>query len=146
MTTLYDEVILDHIKNARNYRVPESVNRKISGSNALCGDELVLYLSIDAGRIEDIGFQCSSCGLSMASSSVMTENVKGRSTREAALMIQEFTGNLVGAIQSGPAIPGTAQQALLDAARRFPARARCVALPWTTLMTALAGAGNQATI
>ena len=141
MTTLYDEVILDHIKNARNYRVPARVSREISGSNVLCGDELVLYLDISDERIVDIGFQCSSCGLSMASSSVMTEIVKGMSTGEAAVIIQAFTGNLAGAFQSGPAVPGTAQQALLDAARRFPARARCVALPWTTLMTALAGAG-----
>lgn len=139
MSRLYDDLILDHIRNARNYRVPERVSREISGSNALCGDELVLYLDIRGGLIADIGFQCSSCGLSMASSSVLTEVVKSRSTNEAALLIQEFTGKLTGAIESGPVAPDTAQKALLDAARRFPARAQCIALPWTTLMTALAG-------
>lgn len=139
MAALYDDLILDHIRNARNYRVPPRVSREICGSNALCGDELVLYLDIRRSFIVDIGLQCSSCGLSMANSSIMTESVKSRSTDEAALLIQEFTGKLVVPIQSGPAVPGTAQQALLDAARRFPARARCIALPWTTLMTALSG-------
>lgn len=140
MATLYDEVLLDHIKNARNYRVPPRVSRKISGSNALCGDELSLYLDIDGGRIVDIGFQCAGCGLSMASASVMTELVRGKSTAEAALMLRVFAGNLGGTPPSGSANLNSAQRALLDAARRFPSRARCVAMPWTTLTAALPGA------
>lgn len=143
MVAAYDEVILDHIRNARNYRVPASASRQIRGSNPLCGDELALYLDIEGSHIADVGFQCTCCGLSMASSSVMTELVKGMNTNEAALMIREFTGNLIGTSQSGPAVPGAAEQALLDAARRFPARAQCIALPWTTLMTALAEMGTE---
>ena len=138
MATPYDDVILDHIKNARNYRMPESVNREIRGSNVLCGDELVLYLRMDGGCVVDISFQCSCCGLSMASSSVMTEIVKGKDTGEAAVLLREFTGRLDETLHSDCAAVGREQQALLDAAQRFPARARCVALPWTTLMTALA--------
>ncbi len=138
MTTPYDDVILDHIKNARNYRVLESVSRKIRGSNVLCGDELVLYLRMDSGCIVDISFQCSCCGLSMASASVVTETVNGKSTGEAAVLVREFMGRLSGAPHADCPNLGREQQALLDAAQRFPARARCVALPWTTLMTALA--------
>lgn len=139
MAAPYDNVILDHIRNARNYRVPERVTRETRGSNVLCGDELMLYLDIRGGLISDIGFQCSGCGLSMASTSVMTEVVKGAATGDAVLLIREFTGGLGGAPRSGPVAPGSARQALLDAAQRFPARAQCVALPWTTLMKALAG-------
>mgnify|MGYP001454394205 CR=1 FL=1 len=138
MATPYDDVILDHIKNARNYRVPESVGREIRGSNVLCGDELALYLRMDGGCIVDIGFQCSCCGLSMASASVMTELVKGKGMGEAAVLLREFTGRLGGTLPSDCAAPSREQQALLDAAQRFPARTRCVALPWTILMTALA--------
>jgi len=138
MATPYDDVILDHIKNARNYRVPESVSREIRGSNVLCGDELVLYLSIDAGRIEDIGFQCSCCGISMASASIMTEMIKGKSTGEAELLLREFIDRLSGVRLPDWIALGRGQQAILDAAQRFPARARCAALPWTTLVTALA--------
>ena len=138
MATLYDDVILDHIRNARNYRVPESVSREIRGSNVLCGDELVLYLRMDGGRVVDTNFQCSCCGLSMASASVMTDIVKGKGTGEAELLLHEFTARLGGTLQSDSAALSREQQALLDAAQRFPARTRCVALPWTTLMTALA--------
>jgi len=138
MATPYDDVILDHIRNARNYRVPEGVSREIRGSNVLCGDDLVLYLRMDGGCVVDISFQCSCCGLSMASSSVMTEIVKGKDTGEAAVLLREFTGRLDGTLHSDCAALGREQQALLDAAQRFPARARCLALPWTTLMTALA--------
>lgn len=138
MATLYDEVLLDHIKNARNYRLPESVSREIRGSNVLCGDELVLFLRMVRGRIVDIGFQCSCCGLSMASASVMTETVKGKGTDEAGLLLREFTGRLGGTLQFDCAALGREQQALLDAAQRFPARTRCVALPWTMLIPVLA--------
>jgi nitrogen fixation NifU-like protein len=140
MATPYDDVILDHIKNARNYRAPERIDREIRGSNALCGDELVLYLQIDADCIVDISFQCACCGLSMASASVMTEIIKGKSAVEAGRLLREFTGRLGGAAHSGRYGPGLEQQALLDVAQRFPARARCVALPWNTLLTALAQA------
>ena len=138
MATLYDDVILDHIKNARNYRVPESVSREIRGSNVLCGDDLVLYLRMDGDCVVEISFQCSCCGLSMASSSVMTDIVKGKGAGEAAALLRAFTGRLGGTIHSDYIDLGREQQALLDAAQKFPARTRCVALPWTTLMTALA--------
>jgi SUF system NifU family Fe-S assembly protein len=100
MATPYDDVILDHIRNARNYRMPESVSREIRGSNVLCGDELALYLRMDGGCIVDISFQCSCCGLSMASASVMTEIVKGKGIGEAAVLLREFTGSLDGTLHS----------------------------------------------
>ena len=137
MAMPYDDIIMDHIRNARNFRVPESVGREIKGSNVLCGDELALYLRIDGGCIVDIGFQCSCCGLSMASASVMTEIVKGKGAGEAGLLLDAFTGRLDGTLHSDGAALTREQRALLDAAQRFPARTRCVALPWTTLMTAL---------
>lgn len=140
MATPYDDVILDHIKNARNYRVPGGVGREIRGSNVLCGDELALHVRMEGGRIMDISFQCSCCGFSMASASVMTEVVMGKQAAEAKLLLRDFTDRLGGATQGGRAVPVREQQALLDAARQFPGRARCVALPWTTLMAALAEA------
>jgi nitrogen fixation NifU-like protein len=141
MAAPYDDVILDHIRNARNYHVPAAANRQVAGSNPLCGDELVLYLEFDGNRIADIGYQCACCGLSMASASVMTERVKGRSTAEAELLVQRFAGNLAGTLQSDPVELVRGQRALLDAAARFPGRAQCLALPWKTLMTALAATG-----
>jgi nitrogen fixation NifU-like protein len=141
-TAAYDDVILDHIRNARNYRVP-AAGRPVTGSNPLCGDELTLHLDLDGGRITDIGFQCTCCGLSMASASVMTEFVKGMSAGEAARLLQQFMAILDAKLDADGAGLSGGQQALLDAARRFPARARCVALPWVTLMTAMPAASPE---
>ena len=140
MTTVYDDFILDHIKNARNFRVPERVSQEARGSNPMCGDDLVLYLETDGKRIADIGFQCTCCGLSMASASVMTDAVKGRNLVEVRRFLIEFKERLDGTGQADSAALAPEQQALLDARQRFPARARCLALAWNTLLTALARA------
>jgi nitrogen fixation NifU-like protein len=138
MTTAYDDLILDHIRNARNFRVPDRVSREARGSNPMCGDDLVLFLDMDGDRIADIGFQCTCCGLSMASASVMTDAVRGSSLVEARRLLLEFTERLGGTGHADQPAPTREQQALLDARQRFPARARCLALAWNTLMTALA--------
>lgn len=138
MTTPYDDIILDHIKNARNFRVPERASRETRGSNPMCGDDLVLYLTMDEDRIVDIGFQCACCGLSMASASVATNAVKGRRIVEARRLALEFVRRLEGTGDAVGTPPFPDQQALLDARQRFPPRARCLALPWNTLMMALA--------
>ena len=143
MAAPYDDVILDHIRNARNYRVPAAANRQVAGSNPLCGDELVLYLELDASGITDIGYQCACCGLSMASASVMTELVKGMSASEAVLLLRQFTGKLGGAPPAESAALDGGCRALLDATARFPSRARCVALPWSTLQSALSRTGQS---
>ena len=137
MAAAYDDVILDHIRNARNYRVPAAASRKVEGSNPMCGDELVLYLEFDGDRIADIGYQCTCCGLSMASASVMTELVKGRSMVDAAALVQRFTSDLGDTQHAERVDLDSGQCALLDAAARFPGRTRCIALPWNSLANAL---------
>jgi nitrogen fixation NifU-like protein len=64
---LYDGVILDHIKNARNYRVLEQFDRAAEGVNPLCGDGFTIYVQLDGEVIRDASFQCSCCGISKAS-------------------------------------------------------------------------------
>lgn len=144
MTTLYDELILDHIRQARNYRVPERVTAQIPGSNPMCGDEMTLYVDIAAGRLQDIGFQCTCCGVSMASASMMTEQVKGKGVADALVLLREFTNALAGTVPEGSVVLTREQQALVEAARRSPSRARCAALPWATLLKALAESSDPA--
>lgn len=67
----YDDFIMDHIKNARNFRVLDDADRQAHGSNPLCGDEIDVYLRMDRDRIEDAAFQCTCCGVSMASASTV---------------------------------------------------------------------------
>ena len=85
----YDDLIMDRIKNARGFRVLDDATHRAEGSNPLCGDEMTVYLTLAGERIESAAFQCTCCGISMASASIMTESVRGarvgrRPTRRSA--------------------------------------------------------------
>ncbi len=136
--SLYDEVILDHIKNARNYRVLEHADRLAEGVNPLCGDTFTVYVQLDGEVIRDAAFQCSCCGISMASASVMTEAVKGRTLAQATELYGRFTSLLT---KPGPpeATDDLGEVAVLSVVRAFPSRRDCAALAWHTLLAALEG-------
>ncbi|HZN26576.1 MAG TPA: SUF system NifU family Fe-S cluster assembly protein [Burkholderiales bacterium] len=136
-TQPYDEVIMDHIKNARNYRVLEDHDRQASGSNPLCGDDMVLYLKLDHDRIVDLGFQCTCCGISMASASAMTEMVKGGTIAEATRLLHDFATLVGNPAESRPEALNAERLALLETVRRFPSRAGCAMLPWQILESAM---------
>ncbi len=130
---LYDDLIMDHIRNARNYRAIADPDHAAVGENPLCGDELKMYLSLDGGgRIADIAFECSCCGITMASASLMTEHVMGCGLEAAADMAQAFKGIADGANHSTSSTDPVVQT-VLEIARQYPARQRCAALPWETL-------------
>jgi len=75
---LYQEVIFDHNRNPRNFRVMDDANRQVEGFNPLCGDRLTLFLKIDDGVINDASFKGQGCAISTASVSLMTEIIKGK--------------------------------------------------------------------
>ena len=133
----YDDLIMDHIKNARNYRALADATHHANGTNPLCGDDLAVFLRLDGDRIADVSFQCTCCGISMASASVMTASVRG----QRAIEVRELLASLVAAL-AAKADPASreadpAQYALLETVRKFPARTRCAILPWVTLKAAL---------
>ena len=90
----YDDLIMDHIKNARNFRALADATHHANGSNPLCGDELTVYIRLGNERIEDAAFQRTCCGISMASASIMTESVRGKSG--AALRIRARGQRIAG--------------------------------------------------
>lgn len=136
-TKLYDDLIMDHIRNARNFRALDGANHKARGANPLCGDEIDVYLKVEHGRIADIAFQCACCGISMASASMLTESVMGMETGEARHLLRTFV-ELLNARASPDSQGGDSlRRALLATVQEFPARVGCAALPWTTLETAL---------
>jgi nitrogen fixation protein NifU and related proteins len=135
----YDDLIMDHIKNARNYRVLDDANRRCHGSNPLCGDEVDVYLKVGRdGRIEEAAFQCSCCGISMASASMMTENVKGLGVAEARNRARAVIAFINARIDSNEPAADEMQRVLVATVQEFPARKQCAALPWITLEAALA--------
>lgn len=137
-STLYDEVILDHIKNARNYRVLQPADRQAEGVNPLCGDSFTVYLRLADDKISEASFQCECCGISMASASVMTQAVRGKTIAEARAMHEHFM-RLLSQPAPVDANEDMGELAVLAVVQAFPSRRNCAALAWHTLLAALDG-------
>lgn len=134
---LYRDAILDHYKKPRNRGKLEHSNRKAHGYNSLCGDKFSVYLQLDSGVIRDISFDGVGCAISMASASMMTEILKGKTEQEAKTIHDNFLQFLDRNMQlpAGIAIPGTLTA--FSSVRDYPVRIRCATLPWHTLRNAL---------
>ena len=135
--SLYDDVILDHIRNARNYRELPDADRRAEGINPLCGDTFTVYLKLAAGRIREATFQCACCGISMASASVMTQLVQDCTLSEAAALAAEFKRLVQRPDPAQEAGLETGRLAVLSVVRASPSRGNCAALAWHTLEAAL---------
>ena len=136
---LYQEVILDHNKRPRNFRVLEG-GRKAEGYNPLCGDRFTVYLHIDNGTIKDVSFQGSGCAISKASASLMTESVKGKTVGEAQALFERFQ-RMITASGETP-IDDMGKLTVLAGVRQFPVRVKCASLAWHTLRAAVDSADN----
>jgi nitrogen fixation NifU-like protein len=134
---LYQEVILEHSKKPRNYRVLETANHKAEGYNPLCGDHFTVYLDIKDGAISDIGFQGSGCAISKASASMMTQMLKGRTTSEAEETFTKFHNLVTG--HAGGDGQDLGKLAVFAGVSEFPLRVKCATLAWHALRAALHG-------
>lgn len=140
---LYQEVIFDHNRNPRNFRVMDDADRQIDGFNPLCGDRLTLFIKMsDGGVISDASFQGQGCAISTASASLMTEIVKGKTEEEAEQLFTLFhkmaTGEHVEMDELG-------KLAVLAGVCEYPARVKCATLPWHTLDALLKGSEEPVT-
>jgi nitrogen fixation NifU-like protein len=133
---LYQSVIIDHGKNPRHFKEIEGYTHKLEGYNPLCGDRLVLYLKVKDGIIREVGFTGSGCAISMASSSLMSEAIKGKTVREAETLYRHFHNMLTG---NDPGAGGGEldKLAVLEGVKEFPTRIKCATLAWHTLKHAL---------
>jgi len=136
--SLYSDVILDHIKNARNFHELADANRKAHGINPLCGDTFDVYARVEGDRVVDAAFQCECCGISMASASIMTETVKGKTVQEARMLYRSFE-KLLRAPAAATMHADSGQMPMLELIREFPSRVNCALLGWHTLDAALDG-------
>ena len=140
---LYQEVILDHAKRPRNFGRPERFDHEAHGHNPLSGDKIDVFLILGKDdRVEDIRFDGRGCAISMASASLMTELLKGKTGAEAKRLFERFH-DMVTHEESGDALPDAAQDDLerlqvLAGVRQFPMRVKCATLPWHTFYAALA--------
>jgi nitrogen fixation NifU-like protein len=134
---LYQEVILDHNRRPRNFGRLENANRKADGFNPLCGDKLTVYLRLADGRISDIRFDGSGCAISKASASMMTAELKSKTSEEAEALFRRFHRMVTGEAPEGDHPEDLGKLAVFSGVREFPVRVKCASLPWHTLHAAL---------
>jgi nitrogen fixation NifU-like protein len=138
LTDLYQQLILDHNKSPRNFRVLPDANRTAQGTNPICGDNYTLYAKMDGDVVKEISFQGTGCAISKASASILTESLKGRTMAEVKSLFDKVhdmvtTGTLAGDVGKLAALAGV---------HKVPVRIKCAILPWHAAMAALEGKGE----
>lgn len=144
LSDLYQEILLEHNRRPRNFRMLADATHQADGFNPLCGDQISLQLKMGGDRVDDVGFQGQGCAISRASASLLTMSVKGASAGEAMALFDEFhrmltepdaalNYDLLGDLE------------MLAGVIAYPTRIKCAVLPWHTLKAALDGAGMATT-
>ncbi|HEX8249050.1 MAG TPA: SUF system NifU family Fe-S cluster assembly protein [Pyrinomonadaceae bacterium] len=137
LSDLYQEVILEHNKNPRNFREIENADKTAEGHNPLCGDQLKLYLTMDNDTVKDVAFKGSGCAISKASASMMTQVIKGKNREEAEVLFDEFHRMVLGEMDEEAEENRLGKLKIFAGVREFPARVKCASLSWHTLHAAL---------
>jgi nitrogen fixation NifU-like protein len=133
---LYRDVIVDHNRHPRNFGKLDPADAHAEGNNPLCGDRLTVYVTLEGDRIRETKFEGSGCAISVASASLLTEAVKGKSKAEVRALFDDIHALLTEhEARIDPARLG--KLAALSGVREFPARVKCASLCWHTLNAAL---------
>ncbi len=138
---LYQETILEHSRQPRNFRELPQANRRAEGHNPLCGDKATVFARVDGERLAEVTFKGAGCSISTASASMMTEAVKGRTEDEVERLFERFHALVTGdpASAGQRAAPELGKLAVFSGVCEFPVRVKCASLPWHTLQAALHG-------
>jgi nitrogen fixation NifU-like protein len=136
---LYQEVVLDHAKRPRNFGSIATASHVAVGHNPLCGDKVRVTLTIADHRIADARFEGAGCAISMASASLMTEAIRGKTESEVHAMFERFHAGLTATDEAAAAeeLAELDKLAVFGGVREFPVRVKCATLPWHTLVAAL---------
>lgn len=134
---LYQEVILDHNKNPRNYGEMQGYDLIGVGKNPLCGDQYNVYIKVNDNIITDVKFDGAGCAISKASASLMTTLVKGKTTQEADKLFEDFQKVITTKIEDEVDTEQFGKLIVLAGVREFPARVKCAGLAWHTLHSAI---------
>ena len=144
LSELYQEVILDHNRNPRNFRKMENASAVAHGVNPLCGDHFDIYVLKNAdGKIEKISFEGDGCAISKASTSMMTQAVEGKSGNDAEVLKNHFIALLTQEAAAAEHREGVGRLKFFEGVRNFPIRVKCATLSWRALEEALKG-GDKA--
>ena len=140
---LYQDIILEHGKSPRNLGKCEGYSHDAKGYNPLCGDKVHVYLKLDKGKkVEGLTFEGDGCAISLASASIMTELVKGKSFDDAKEIMNAFLDMIknTSKIQSNHLDEDQKTKIMsLSGVKQFPMRVKCATLSWHTLNSAIEG-------
>jgi nitrogen fixation NifU-like protein len=134
---LYQEVILDHNKNPRNFRVMEDATHVSEGRNPLCGDHYTIYLKIEDEILRDISFYGAGCAISKASASIMTAELIGKKIKDAQELFHLFHKIVTGEINVADSFDRLGKIAAFSGVAEFPVRVKCATLAWHAMHAAL---------
>ena len=130
---LYQQLIIDHNKNPRNFSKLENASHSADGHNPLCGDVITVSLIKRDGIIEDIAFMGSGCAISKASASIMTSTLKGMKIEAAEVLFDNFHTLAT----TGESLENMGKLSVLAGVHKYPARVKCATLAWHTFQGAL---------
>lgn len=136
---LYQQVIIEHNKNPKNFRKIAGVTHEAEGYNPLCGDHLHVYLRVQepGGVIDDVSFEGDGCAISKASASLMTTSLKGKTIEEADVLFGQFHRLIKGELHPDKEPNVLGKLSVFSGIWHFPARVKCAILCWHTMKGAL---------
>ena len=134
LVELYKQVILDHNRSPRNFREIINADKAIEGINPLCGDKIMLYINFDNNIVKQASFKGTGCAISIASSSLMTEEIIGKSKNECINLFNKI--HIILTADSSHNI-NLGKLNSLSGVREYPSRVKCASLAWHALKSAL---------
>ncbi len=140
---LYQEMILEHNRNPRNFKLIDAITHHSHGLNPLCGDDYYLFLRVKEGVIEDISFKGMGCAISKSSGSMMTNMLKGKSLKQATKLKDAFLELLTKETPSPEIENEVGRLKVFSGVKEFPVRVKCATLIWRALEDALSNKSND---
>ncbi|HEY4952826.1 MAG TPA: SUF system NifU family Fe-S cluster assembly protein [Verrucomicrobiae bacterium] len=141
LNDLYQQVILDHCKQPRNFHEMPAATSSAQGRNPICGDQLKLFLALDGDTIKDISFTGSGCCISKASASLLTEFAKGKTKTD----VEKMFGQVHEMVTTGKVNGDVGKLTVFAGVHKYPARVKCAILAWHAAMAALKGHAEPVT-
>tara|TARA_Y100001938_G_scaffold147950_1_gene230391 strand:+ start:1096 stop:1518 length:423 start_codon:yes stop_codon:yes gene_type:complete len=134
ITDLYQEVILDHSKNPQNFGILNQYTCTAEGNNPMCGDSLTVYVNIENNVISDISYRARGCAISVASASIMSKIIKGKTIEEVDILFDKFHKLCMGEdIEDDDEIE---MLQVLSGVSKFPTRVKCATMSWHAMKEA----------
>lgn len=133
---LYQQVIIDHSRRPRNFDGLDESCQCANGFNPLCGDKLRLCTKLDGDKIQEVRFKGEGCAISMASASMLTEHLAGKTKEQAQAIFDDFQHMIVDEAKPTEIL---GKLGVLQGVAEFPARVKCATLAWHALIATLNG-------